>query len=270
MKGDRTESETRSRRVFRSKTDDTSVAVCGLHAVDAVFRYKPHIVERLFFDDATGKHLGDVCKFLAQERKPYRQVSRDELVRISDSRHHGGVVAITRRRPLEKVTPKAVSFWAKEGLPLLIMDGVANAHNFGAIVRAGAYFGVEKVLVANTSRQARPNASAYRIARGALDMVDLRLVDNMPVFLKTIRQSHFVIGSNPEGKPFPDLLSLCPDQDAGKPVALVLGNEETGLSDAVADACSEVVSIPGGGAIDCLNVASEAALLLQKYVVDGY
>ncbi len=214
--------------------------------------------------------LGDVCKFLAEERKPYRQVSRDELVKIADTRHHGGVVAITRRRPLEKATPKAAAFWAEEGLPLLIMDGVGNAHNFGAIVRAAAYFGVEKVLIADTRRQARPNASAYRIARGGLDMVDLRLVDNMPVFLKSIQKSHILIGSSPQGKPMPDLLSLCSTEDVGKPVAIVIGNEDSGLSETVLEACSEVVAIPGGGAIDCLNVASEAAILLQKYVADGY
>lgn len=241
-----------------------------MHAVDAVFRYKPFIVERLFFDEPTGKKLGDICKFMASERKLYRQVPWEELVKIGGTKQHGGVVAVTRRRPLEKASAKAAEFWAKEGMPILVMDGVGNPHNFGAVVRSAAYYGLEKVVIADSQRQAGLSEAAFRIARGALEMVDLRLSDNLPVLLKQIRASHFVIGCDPEGQPMPDLLALCPGGEVGKPVAIVLGNEEAGLSEPVARSCQALVSIPGGGAIDRLNVASEACLLLQKYVVEGY
>jgi len=241
-----------------------------LHAVGSLFHCKPYIVERLFFDLDMAPLLGEICRFLAKERKPYRQVDAEELYRIAGTRHHGGVVAIARRRPLEKATASAAGFWAKEGMPLLVLDGVGNAHNLGALARTAAFFGVEKVLIAESSRQARPSESAYRVARGGLDMVDLRLVDNVPSFLKAARKSHFVIGLDLEGAPLPELLAICPQEEMDRPVAIVVGNEESGLSEASCKECSALVGIPGTGAIDRLNVVAEASLLIQKYVVERY
>lgn len=243
--------------------------VCGLHAVGSLFHCKPYIVERLFFDAETAPLLGEMCKFLAKEKKVYRQVDPEELDRVGGTRHHGGVVAVARRRPPELATPTAAEFWAKEGMPLLVLDGVSNTHNFGGVARVAAYFGVEKLLIAATKRQARPSALAYRVARGGLDMVDLRLVDNVPSFLKGARKSHFVIGFDVEGAPLPELSAICPVEDLGKPVAIVLGNEESGLAESTRAECDFLVGVPGCEAMDRIGVVAEAALLIQKYVVEA-
>ncbi|MDQ8201701.1 RNA methyltransferase [Pelagicoccus sp. SDUM812003] len=260
----------KKRPVIRREGDQWLEPVCGFHAVGSLFYAKPFIVERLFFDAESAPMLGDICKFLAKEKKPYRQVDAVELAKVSGTRHHGGVVAIARRRLPEVATPKAAEFWAKEGMPLLILDGVANTHNFGGLARTAAFYGVEKLLIADSKRQARPSESAYRVARGGLDLVDLRLVDNVPSFLKAVRTSHLTIGLDIEGLPLPELAAICPEEQEGKPVAIVIGNEETGLGEGTKEACDLLVGIPGSGAIDRLNVVAEAALLLQRYVVEAY
>lgn len=243
--------------------------VCGVHAVGSVFHCKPFIVERLYFDAELAPMFGEICKFLAKEKKPYNQVEFDELARQAGTPHHGGVVAIVRRRQPEMATTKAAEFWAKEGMPLLILDGVSNPENLGRLARTSAYFGVEKFLIAASRKQARPNEVAYRAARGGLDMVDLRLVDNVPSFLKGVRKTHFVIGVDLEGPALPEHLAICPEEEIDKPVAIVIGNEESGLLDSTKQECSVLVGIPGSGAIDRLDVATEAALLLQKYLVEA-
>ncbi|MBD5781849.1 RNA methyltransferase [Pelagicoccus sp. NFK12] len=243
--------------------------VCGVHAVGSVFHCKPFIVERLYFDAELAPMFGEICKFLAKEKKPYNQVEFDELARQAGTPHHGGVVAIVRRRQPEMATTKAAEFWAKEGMPLLILDGVSNPENLGRLARTSAYFGVEKFLIADSRKQARPNEVAYRAARGGLDMVDLRLVDNVPSFLKGVRKTHFVIGVDLEGPGLPEHLAICPEEEIDKPVAIVIGNEESGLLDSTKQECSVLVGIPGSGAIDRLDVATEAALLLQKYLVEA-
>ena len=243
--------------------------VCGTHAVGSLFHCKPFIVERLFFEEELAPMFGEICRFLAKERKAYRVVSNEELSKIAGTRHHGGVVAIARRRPLEYGTPKAAEFWAKEGYPMLLLDGIGNTHNLGGLARTAAFYGIEKALIADTRKQARPSESAYRVARGGLDMLDLRLVENIPSFLKGARKSYFVIGLDIEGQPLPDFISICPDEKLEMPVALVIGNEETGLSDATRGECDALVGIPGCGAVDRLNVVAETALLIQKYLVES-
>ncbi|MDQ8186062.1 RNA methyltransferase [Pelagicoccus sp. SDUM812002] len=244
-------------------------AVCGVHAVGSLFHCKPFIVERLYFDAELAPMFGEICKFLAKEKKPYNQVEFDELCRQAGTSQHGGVVAIVRRRQPEMATTKAAEFWAKEGMPLLIIDGVSDPEILGRLARTSAYFGVEKFLIAASRKQARPNEVAYRAARGGLDMVDLRLVENVPSFLKGARKTHFVIGVDLEGVPLPEHMAICPEEDIDKPIAVVIGNEETGLHDSTKQECSALVGIPGSGAIDRLDVATEAALLLQKYLVEA-
>lgn len=264
------EERPRKAPVHRLPKEQWLEPVCGLHAVGSLFHCKPFIVERLFFDIENAPMLGEVCKFLAKEKKPYRQVESEELARVAGTRHHGGVVAVARRRQPEQATPATAEFWAKEGMPLIVLDGIANTHNFGGIARTAAYFGVEKLLIADTRKQARPSESAYRVARGGLDMVDLRLVDNLPSFLNAVRKSHFVIGLDIEGAPLPELLAICPEDELDKPVAIVIGNEESGLEESTKSECSVLVGIPGTGAVDRLNVVAETALMIQKYVVESY
>lgn len=213
--------------------------------------------------------FGDICKFLAEEKKPYNQVDEIELARVGKTRNHGDVVAIARRRQPEMASLKAAEFWAKEGSPLLILDGVSDPIKFGEVARTSAYFGVEKLLISASRKQARPDSKAYQAARGGLDMVDLRLVDNMPSFLKGLRKTHFVIGVDVEAPPLPEHLAICPEEDIDKPVAIVVGNEEAGLLDSSKQECAALVGIPGSGAIDRLAPATEAALLLQKYLVEA-
>ena len=227
-------------------------------------------MERLFFDAEMAPLLGDLCKYLAQERKVYRQVSPEELERIAGTRGHGGVVAIARRHQPELATVTTAAYWSGEGMPLVLLDGVKDARLLGGIARVAAYFGVEKLLLADSKRQIRPTPAAYRSARGGLEMVDLRLVENPPSFLSGIRDHYFTIGLDVEGIPSPELLAICPEEKVDKPVALVIGDEEMGLPEATLAACDAVVSVAGCGALDRLPVEAEVALLLQRYVVEPF
>lgn len=265
----RSDAEPKAEVIRTAQGDQWLEPVCGVHAVGSLFHCKPFIVERLFFTAELAPMFGEICKFLAKEKKAYNQVDEDELARLAKTREHGGVVAIARRRHLEMATNKAAEFWAKEGMPLLILDGVSSHTVFGEVARTSAYFGVEKLLVSASRKQARPSSEAYRAARGGLDMVDLRLVENMPSFIKGLRKTHFVIGVDVEAPPLPEHLAICPEEDIDKPVAIVLGNEEAGLLDSTKQECTALVGIPGSGAIDRLSPATEAALLLQKYLVEA-
>lgn len=244
--------------------------VSGLHAVGSLFACKPAAVERLFFDAPTAPMLGELCKYLAKERKVYRQVMPDKLDRLAGFRGHGGVVAIARRHQPELATRETAAFWSREGMPLIILDGVKDARLLGGIARVAAFFGVEKLLLADSRRQVRPTAVSYRASRGGLEMLDVRLVENPPSFLKSIRDDFVVIGLDVEGAPLPEYLAICPEEKVGKPVALVIGDEEMGLAESTLEACEHVVSLPGSGQLDRLPVESEIALLLQRYVVEAF
>ena len=229
--------------------------ICGLAAVRALFERDPSRVERLFFDSNMSREVGRFCQNLARDRKPYRRADTTELTRVAGTVLHGGIVAIARPQPMLDLVPEASREWALNGKPILLLDGVGNPHNLGAIVRSAAFFGLERIVLADSPDQALPSDASYRVAEGGFEHLSLYR-ESIPCALDILRQHYRVVGTALGRAAVPAAWS------DDRPVALVLGNEENGLDRATLAACGELVTIPGSGHIQSLNVAAAAAILL--------
>jgi TrmH RNA methyltransferase len=227
--------------------------VCGLAAVRALLARQPGRVERLFFEERLATELVKGRQALARARKPYRKVEAAELARIAGTVHHGGVVAVARPQPIAALDPAAAAEWARAGNPLLVLDGIANPHNLGAIARSAAFFGIERLVLADRPDQALPSDASYRIAEGGLDCVTLYRA-SLPEALPKLKPAYRILGGAPGGERMP--------RPGAGAAALVLGNEESGLSPAVAAACDGLVGLPGSGRVESLNVGVAAGILL--------
>ncbi len=157
--------------------------ICGWQAVSMLFAKHPAEIKRLFFDPPTGKRTAEISRYLATQKKIYRQVPAEELEKISGTVHHGGIVAVIAERPLKKVTRDVGGEWAKTRAPLLVLDRVGNANNLGAIVRSAAFFGVKAIVLPDHPAQALPGEAAYRVAEGGMEFVDFYRVPTLPEFL---------------------------------------------------------------------------------------
>lgn len=232
--------------------------VAGLPAVSALFATAPHRVERLFFDQRMRAQVSDFCAELGHAHKPYRLAPADELERVAGSVMHGGVVALARPRPLPVLDLVKVADWARGSEPLLLLDGIGNPHNLGAIVRTAAFFGLPRIVLSDHPAQAGPSDASYRVAEGGLEYVELFRGVRFAHTLQQLRRSYRVIGTAAEGG-----RSIEELRRAERPLAVVLGNEEHGLPPATLAACESIVTIPGSGSVQSLNVAASAAILLH-------
>ena len=215
-------------------------------------------MKRLFFNLATAPDVGDLCRWMAQERLVYRCVESNELELISGSIHHGGVVVVVDAPDYRSPHPDEIRRWANQRETLLVLDCIGNVHNLGAIIRSAAFFGVTKLILPNHPQAALPTEATYRVAEGGLDHVEVFVVDHLPSFLRELRASYFVVGAATRGgDPKVDLGS-------GRPRAIVLGNEEQGLADEVACECDILVTIGGSQRVESLNVSAAAAVLLWE------
>lgn len=234
--------------------------ICGLAAVRARFARDPGSIKRLFFDHETGQRVGVICKALAQQKKVYRQVEPAELEKISGSIHHGGIVAVVYAPPLRVAAGAEVIAWAKRGETVLVLDRIGNAHNLGAIARTAAFFGVPRIVIPDDSTAARPSDSAHRVAEGGFEHVEVWLTANLARLAGDLAAAGYeVVGAATRGGR--------PDAARGpreKPLALFLGNEEHGLAPEVTAACTRLVTIPGVGKIESLNVSVAAAVLIWE------
>ena len=237
------------------------LAVCGLPAVRALFARDAAAILRLYFDYPTGRRIGVICRALAAARRIYRCVEPAELEKIAGTVHHGGIVAVIAARVWRAPRPEELRRWARAREPLLLLDRIGNAHNLGAIVRTAAFFGVGRIVIPEDPAQAVPGEATYRVAEGGMEHVEFHRVPALPDFIRAARPFYEVIGAAVRGAAPPGARPAPP----ARPVALVLGNEETGLAAGVAAACDRLVRVPGGGAVESLNVAAAAAILLHHY-----
>ncbi len=238
------------------------VVVCGWKSVNAAFTHHPKTIQRLFFDADMSPRTGPFCRYLAQERRIYRQVSNEELSRVAGTVHHGGIVAVTERPTLRAPKFSEIVDWQRDGEPLIVLDRIGNPHNLGAIARTAAFFGIRRMVIPDHPQQGLPTEAAYRVAEGGLEHVRVYRTPALPPFLKQIGDRYLVVGTAVEREGGRHLNLAKPLHAPGRPVALVLGHEEFGMDPKVAKQCEALVHIPGSGDVESLNVAAAAAILI--------
>jgi len=187
-----------------------------------------------------------------------RRVTRQELDRLAAGRHQGLVAMVGAFRPGQD--PEA-ALEAIEGVPLVVvLDGIEDPRNLGAVLRTCECAGVGAVFVPRR-RSAPFSEVAVKAAAGALEHLQVVEVPNIPAVIRLLGRKGIwsvgLDGSAPGG-----LGSF----DFSQPVALVLGAEGRGLSRLVRERCDSLVSIPVLGAIESLNVSVAAGVALYHAV----
>jgi TrmH RNA methyltransferase len=227
--------------------------ICGIRAVAALFARRPDEVQRLFYTEAFRTLAGPHCAVLARARKPYRMVEPAELETIAGTAHHGGLVAVAK--------PRVPVILDMAKLPryrlVLVLDGIGNPHNLGAIARSAAFFDVQALLIGEGPGHAMPSDAAYRTAEGGLEWLDLYRTRDLPRALRLF-DAHYTTAAATLGDDAAPLADLPRDRS----IVLVVGNEETGVSAPVLAACRRQVRIAGSGRVQSLNVAQATAVLL--------
>jgi TrmH RNA methyltransferase len=245
------------------------LAVCGYNAAAALAEYHPEKINRFFMREDRLKQFTGLCKKLAERRRPYKICEDGELERICRSSHHQGVVAMIEEPPVAWAVQEDIDVWAggKNGL---VLHSVGNDHNLGAMVRSAAFFDAHFVVISNADTEARLTTSAYRVAEGGMEHVSFRRVKSTANFLKAMSEKLITIGADTRARlRIRDLRTIVREKAAAlgarKPgVAIVVGNEETGLPPEVQEHCAALVRIPGTGNIESLNVAQAATLFLHE------
>ena len=185
---------------------------------------------------------------------PVRQVSRPQLDATADTESPQGVVAWAD--PLEEKQLEDLLSPPGDRPPLLVLlDGVTDPHNLGAVMRSALCAGATGLVLAR-HRSARLTPSAVKVAAGAVEYLPVATVSGIPAALARLAGA----GVWSVGLEAGSGTALWDLDVATEPVALVLGAEGRGLSRLTAQRCDVVVEIPLSGPIDSLNVSAAAAL----------
>ena len=252
---------------MRNKLTD-ELAVCGLNAVIAAAEHNPEQINRLFLREDRMKQFSGLCKNLAERKRPYKICEDEELERICKTNHHQGVVAMVLLPALEPLSREDLEEWSREGKTGLVLHSVGNDHNLGAIARSAAFFDVKYIVIFKGDPEARLSTSAYRVAEGGMEHVTVRTIQNTATFLNDASRLLITIGADIRARQkigsLSHIIGERQKENGRLGIAVVLGNEETGLPAEVKDACSVLVRIPGTGIMESLNAAQAATLFMHR------
>ncbi|MTV49499.1 23S rRNA (guanosine(2251)-2'-O)-methyltransferase RlmB [Heliobacillus mobilis] len=211
---------------------------------------------------AKGTREGSIREIiaLARERKiPIVEVER--LVLDREARHHQGVIAHVA--PIKYVDVEDMLEKAKangEAPFILILDGLEDPHNVGALLRTAESAGVHGVII--PKRRGVPITSTVaKASAGAVEHVSIARVTNLVQTVDQLKKAGLWIVGSDGSAPQPFYM-----QDFSGPIGLIVGSEGKGISRLLADTCDFLVSIPMGGQVGSLNASVAGALLMYERV----
>ncbi|MGO8870573.1 MAG: 23S rRNA (guanosine(2251)-2'-O)-methyltransferase RlmB [Acidimicrobiales bacterium] len=199
--------------------------------------------------------LDDIEALATRRRVRVEYVSRRRIDTLARTDAPQGVVALAR--PVEETPLESLCEPSRRGrLPfLLVLDGITDPQNLGALLRSAECAGVTGVVLPR-HRSAHLSPTAAKVAAGAIEYLPMALVSGIPSALQALSERGVwtvgLVGEAP--RPLYDL----PLGD--QPVALVLGSEGTGLGTLTRKRCDELASIPQHGTLASLNVSTAGAI----------
>jgi len=229
--------------------------IFGIHPVLECLKAKTRPIERLVVvQGASNRSLQEIIELARQRGVPVRFEPKAGLDRQSGSGTHQGVLAVCASSATLDLEDLLDGLSAS---PLLVaLDSIEDPRNLGAILRTCAASGVEGVLLPK-NHSAGLSETVAKTAAGALERLKIARVTNLVSAMKTMKEKGIWIAGVETGqaKPYYEL-------DCTMPLALVVGNEDSGLRRLVRETCDFLISIPTPGPIHSLNVSVAAGIVL--------
>jgi 23S rRNA (guanosine2251-2'-O)-methyltransferase len=199
--------------------------------------------------------LAEIIELARAQGVAVRRIDRAQLIAQASTDSPQGVMA--RADPIPEADLDTLAA-RRIGVPapfLVVLDGVTDPHNLGAVMRSALSAGATG-LVTGRHRSARLTPAAMKAAAGAVEYLRVATAPGIPAALSALAAAGVWTVALDAGAP----QRLWGLQVAAEPVALVLGAEGRGLSRLVRQRCDLVVDIPLAGPIESLNVAAAATL----------
>ncbi|HLU05822.1 MAG TPA: 23S rRNA (guanosine(2251)-2'-O)-methyltransferase RlmB [Woeseiaceae bacterium] len=246
--------------------------VAGLRPVEELLVNRSSEIRRIFAEYRTpNPRVEAVIARAGEQGIEIQPANRARLQQISGEVRHQGIVAEIRRtstldesalRTLveERLSarPMQSSGAAEMPLLLLVLDGIQDPHNLGAVLRTADAAGVDAVVVPRHGA-AGLNPTVSKVAAGAAERVPFATVPNIGKVLTWLSDYGVtIIGTSDKAD------NTIYDTDLARPLALVMGREHSGLRKNVAERCDTLVSLPMQGTVSSLNVSVATGICLYE------
>jgi 23S rRNA (guanosine2251-2'-O)-methyltransferase len=230
----------------------------GIHAVKEALEAQRPIDRIAIAKGRQDTRIEEIVQLAREQGIPLRFEDRGQLDRLANSKDHQGVVALAAARAaatLNDILASANSARGQIGL-IVLLDGVEDPHNLGAIVRTALAAGAHGVVIPER-RAAGLTDTVARSSAGALAHLPVAKVTNLVRTMAELKEAgYWLVGLDEKAdKSYTEV-------DYTSSVGIVLGSEGQGLHELTRKRCDFVVSLPTTGPVKSLNVSVAAGVVL--------
>jgi 23S rRNA (guanosine2251-2'-O)-methyltransferase len=232
--------------------------IFGIHSVTEAIQSGKEIDRIMISRKTESESLNELFKRVRDKGIPFQFVPPEKMNKITMKNHQGVIAFISEisYHPMDELIQRI--YERGEDPLLLILDGITDVRNFGAIARSAECLGFNGIVVPE-KRAARINADAVKTSAGALLKIPVSRVASLANSIKQMKDSGIrIYGITEKSDQTIHSVSLA------APLALVMGSEDKGISDKLLYLCDEKASIPMRGETESLNVSVATAISMYE------
>ena len=211
-----------------------------------------------------GEKTGSINKIIAMAKENKVVIvekDKAQMEKMAQSDNYQGVIAIVP--PYEYCEVEDIINYAKEREEspfVLILDGIEDTHNLGAIIRTAETAGVHGIIIPKR-RSASVNSTVSKVACGAVEYMKIARVNNIKDCINDLKKyGLWICGTAVDAE------NYYFDQDLKGPLGIVIGNEGKGMSNLVSKNCDFLVKIPVMGKVQSLNASVSTGIIVYETV----
>jgi 23S rRNA (guanosine2251-2'-O)-methyltransferase len=236
--------------------------ITGIHAVREALEAGSTFDRILIAKGRQDSRVEDIVQLARKNSIAVRFEDRSQLDRLANTRDHQGVVAMVAARAavtLEDIIEAANNSKGQQGL-IVLLDGVEDPHNLGAVVRTALAAGAHGVVIPER-RAAGLTDTVSRASAGALAHLPVAKVTNLVRSMEDLKKAgYWLVGLDEAGE------KNYTEVDYRSPTGIVMGSEGKGLHELTRKRCDFVVSLPTTGPVKSLNVSVATGVVLFEAV----
>lgn len=239
---------------------DKTQYIYGIHAVQEAIDAGKDLDKILLSKTLNAEASQAIAEQARQLRVPVQRVPVQKLDRITRGNHQGvlALLSAVSYYRIEDIVPQL--FEDGENPFVVVLDGVTDVRNFGAVARTCECAGVSAIVIPD-HESVSVNADAVKTSAGALNYLPVCREHNLVKAVKLLHDSGFKIVGTSDKSQIPYTQG-----DYTGPVAMVLGSEDKGISPEIMKLCDTQVMIPEFGHINSLNVSVAGGIIIYEVV----
>ena len=231
------------------------IKIYGKNCINEALRANKNI-EKIFILDVQAKKDNNFINRVKDLKIPLEILPKNKMDSIFGNSHQGYGAYRSNYQIFDE---NIVNMISGDNKRLVILDGIMDPHNLGAIIRSVDAFGFDGIILPK-NRSCPITETVAHVSTGAIEYVKIAYVNSLSSFVEKLKKSgYWICGTDASGT------TLMNQIDRNLNLAIIIGSEGFGMSKTLVKACDYLITIPMSGHVNSLNASVSAGIVLQSF-----